>query len=35
MPSPGNLPDPRIDSESPALQVNSLPTELSKIKQRM
>ena len=26
-PPPGNLPDPGIESLSPALQVNSLPTE--------
>ena len=29
MPSPGDLPDPRIEPGSPALQVNSLPAELS------
>ena len=29
IPSPGDLPDPGIKSRSPALQVNSLPTELS------
>ena len=29
MPSPGVLPDPGIELESPALQVDSLPTELS------
>ena len=28
MPSPGDLPDPEIEPESPALQVYSLPTEL-------
>ena len=28
-PSPGDLPDPRIELESPALQADSLPTELS------
>ena len=28
-PSPGDLPDPGIKPESPALQVDSLPTELS------
>ena len=27
-PSPGDLPDPRIEPRSPALQTNSLPTEL-------
>ena len=27
-PSPGDLPDPEIDSGSPALQADSLPTEL-------
>ena len=27
-PSPGDLPDPRIELESPALQVDSLPAEL-------
>ena len=27
-PSPGDLPDPRIESGSPALQADSLPTEL-------
>ena len=27
-PPPGNLPDPGIESESPALQADSLPTEL-------
>ena len=27
-PSPGNLPDPGIESRSPALQTDSLPTEL-------
>ena len=35
MPSPGDLPDLGIDLGSLALQVNSLPTELLKIKQRM
>ena len=29
VPSPGNLPDPGIDLGSPALQADSLPTELS------
>ena len=29
MPSPADLPDPGIEPESPALQVDSLPTELS------
>ena len=29
IPSPGDLPDPGIEPGSPALQVNSLPTELS------
>ena len=29
IPSPGNLPDPGIPLGSPALQVDSLPTELS------
>ena len=28
-PSPGDLPDPGIEPRSPALQVDSLPTELS------
>ena len=28
IPSPGDLPDPGIESRSPALQVNSLPAEL-------
>ena len=28
-PSPGDLPDPGIELGSPALQVDSLPTELS------
>ena len=28
IPSPGDLPDPGIEPGSPALQVNSLPTEL-------
>ena len=28
-PSPGDLPDPRIEQGSPALQANSLPTEIS------
>ena len=28
-PSPGDLPDPGIESRSPALQADSLPTELS------
>ena len=28
LPSPGDLPDPRIDPEYPALQADSLPTEL-------
>ena len=27
-PSPGNLPDPRIEPLSPTLQADSLPTEL-------
>ena len=27
-PSPGDLPDPGIEPESPALQADSLPTEL-------
>ena len=27
-PSPGDLPDPGIEHESPALQADSLPTEL-------
>ena len=27
-PSPGDLPDPGIESRSPALQADSLPTEL-------
>ena len=27
-PSPGDLPDPGIEPRSPALQANSLPTEL-------
>ena len=27
-PSPGNLPNPGIEPESPALQADSLPTEL-------
>ena len=27
-PSPGVLPDPRIETESPALQADSLPSEL-------
>jgi len=27
-PSPGDLPDPEIELRSPALQANSLPTEL-------
>ena len=27
-PSPGNLPNPGIESRSPALQADSLPTEL-------
>ena len=27
-PSPGDLPDPGIEPESPALQVDSLPSEL-------
>ena len=27
LPSPGGLPDPGIESRSPALQANSLPTE--------
>ena len=30
-PSPGNLPDPGIEPESPALQADSLPTEVSGI----
>ena len=29
MPSPGDLPNPGTEPESPALQINSLPTELS------
>ena len=29
IPSPADLPDPRIKPESPALQADSLPTELS------
>ena len=29
IPSPGDLPDPGIEPESPALQMDSLPTELS------
>ena len=29
MPSPADLPDPGIELGSPALQVDSLPTELS------
>ena len=29
LPSPGNLPNPGIESRSPALQVYSLPLELS------
>ena len=29
VPSPGDLPDPGIEPGSPALQVDSLPTELS------
>ena len=29
MPSPADLPNPGIESGSPALQANSLPTELS------
>ena len=28
MPSPGDLPDPRIEPVSPSLQADSLPTEL-------
>ena len=28
-PSPGDLPDPGIEPRSPALQADSLPTELS------
>ena len=28
-PSPGDLPNPRINPRSPTLQVDSLPTELS------
>ena len=28
-PSPGDLPDPRIEPQSPALQADSLPSELS------
>ena len=28
LPSPGDLPDPGIEPESPALQADSLPTEL-------
>ena len=28
-PSPGNLPDPRMEPLSPTLQTDSLPTELS------
>ena len=28
VPSPGDLPDPGIEPRSPALQVDSLPTEL-------
>ena len=28
MPSPGDLPNPGIEPESPALQVDSLPAEL-------
>ena len=28
LPSPGDLPDPRISPGSPALQADSLPTEL-------
>ena len=27
-PSPGDLPDPGVEPESPALQADSLPTEL-------
>ena len=27
LPSPGDLPDPRVDPESPALQADCLPTE--------
>ena len=30
IPSPGDLPDPGIEQGSPALQVDSLPTELSR-----
>ena len=30
-PSPGDLPDPGIEPRSPALQVDSLPTELQSI----
>ena len=29
IPSPGNLPDPRIEPGSPTLQADSLPSELS------
>ena len=29
MPSPANLPDPGIEAGAPALQAESLPTELS------
>ena len=29
IPSPGNLPNPRIEQGSPALQADSLPAELS------
>ena len=29
IPSPADLPDPGIEPESPALQADSLPTELS------
>ena len=29
MPSPADLPDPGIEPESPELQADSLPTELS------
>ena len=29
MPSPGGLPDPGIEPGTPALQADSLPTELS------
>ena len=33
-PSPGDLPNPGIESGSPALQADSLPSELSQLKKK-